>query len=374
LVADAGSVARLLIKVCYTSLSLQNTDERIKTLKHKLLIVTLLLALALVACERIETATESPAANTPTDAPEVQVTPTVQPETEGADAPGGTDEPGGVEVALTYVDIPDQETLAVVNEEEISTALYEEELEKALSSVTAQYAVDWNDPANQGFLPSFQEQVLDQIIDRTLLRQLADEEGISASQEQVDDRITELQTQIEANPNFTDWENFLAENNLTEEEVRDLIADEIAAGMLAENHSASEAVEQVHASHILVETEETGQEVLDKLAEGEEFEALAAEYSTDPGSKDQGGDLGWFPRGMMVPEFEEAAFSLEPGQTSGLVQSDFGYHIIRVHEKAERELDPALRDQAQQQEFQSWFDAQKAAAAIERLYAFEDSE
>ncbi|MCP4539497.1 MAG: hypothetical protein GY832_20365 [Chloroflexi bacterium] len=163
-------------------------------------------------------------------------------------------------------------------------------------------------------------------------------------------------------------------NNLTDEDVYGLISDDMLMEALIERHSSPPVAEQVHAVHILVETEETGQEVLDKLAEGEDFGALAAEYSTDPGSKDQGGDLGWFPRGMMVPPFEEAAFSLEPGETSGLVQSDFGYHIIHVVEKGEREMDPALAAQSQQQEFQTWFEAQKAEMNIERLFTFATSE
>jgi foldase protein PrsA len=353
-----------LPQVCYNSCSLLKIGERTKIVTHKRLSVLLLLVMALVACKSDAAATEPPP--TATDVPALLVTPDLQTES--------VVEPGGIEVALTLVTIPDQETIARVNGEEVSTAVYQEELERALNSVTVQYAVDWNDPQNRSLLPSFQEQVLDQIIDTTLLHQLASQEGITAAPEDVDAEIADIQAQIQADATFADWESFLAQNDLTEELVRSLVADEILADGLAEKHGGSSVTEQVHASHILVETEEIGQEVLDKLEAGEDFGALAAEYSTDPGSKDQGGDLGWFPRGMMVPEFEEAAFSLEPGETSGLVQSDFGYHIIRVHEKEEREMDPTLYEQVKQQTFQAWFATQRATAEIERLFDFEASE
>jgi foldase protein PrsA len=324
----------------------------------------LLLLLALVACKSSPTATAPPP--TPTEAPALLPTPDTLTDSAA--------EPGGVEVALTLVTIPDQETIAVVNGEEVSTAAYQAELERALDSVTAQYAVDWNAPENRSLLPSFQEQVLDQVIDQILLHQLASEEGITATPEEVDAEIAEIQAQIQQDGSFADWDSFLAANNLTEELIRSLLADQILADGLAEIHSDSSVVEQVNASHILVETEETGQEVLDKLDAGEDFAALAAEYSTDPGSKDQGGDLGWFPRGMMVPEFEEAAFALEAGETSELVQSDFGFHIIRVHDKGEREMDPELAAQVKSQQFQAWFAAQRAEAGIERLYTFQVAE
>jgi len=342
--------------------------------------MTLLLVVALVACSPRRTATEPPpTATEPPPAPTATEPPsTLQDTPELIPTPTplaqSVVEPGGVEVALTLVVIPDQETVALVNGEEISTVAYQAELERALNSVTLQYALDWNDEQNRSLLPTFQQQVLDQIIDRILLGQLASQEGINVSAEEIEAEIAVIQAQIQQDPSFADWDSFLAANNLTEQNVRDLIADQLLVQALAENHSGSSLVEQVRASHILVETEETGQEVLDKLAAGEEFGALAAEYSTDPGSKDQGGDLGWFPPGMMVPEFEQAAFALEPGETSGLVQSDFGYHIIQVHEKEERELEPALFEQVQQQQFQVWFETQRAAADVERLVSFESSE
>lgn len=93
--------------------------------------------------------------------------------------------------------------------------------------------------------------------------------------------------------------------------------------------------EQVKASHILVDSLEKAQEVKDKLASGEDFAELAKEYSLDTSNKDQGGELGYIVKGKMVPEFEEAVFSMEVGEISDPVKTDYGYHIIKVEEKKE---------------------------------------
>ena len=80
------------------------------------------------------------------------------------------------------------------------------------------------------------------------------------------------------------------------------------------------------------------EEVLKLALDGEDFATLAKEYSDDPGSAANGGDLGYFTKGQMVQPFEEAAFSLKSGEISGLVESEYGYHIIKVYDKIDKQL------------------------------------
>jgi peptidyl-prolyl cis-trans isomerase D len=93
---------------------------------------------------------------------------------------------------------------------------------------------------------------------------------------------------------------------------------------------APEQTEQVWARHILVKTEADARIVLSRLAAGETWAKIAAEVSIDTGTKDNGGDLGWFSKGKMVKAFEDAAFALKAGEVSAPVQSDFGWHVIQV--------------------------------------------
>jgi peptidyl-prolyl cis-trans isomerase C len=95
--------------------------------------------------------------------------------------------------------------------------------------------------------------------------------------------------------------------------------------------------DQVRARHILVDTEEEAEEILQKILKGEDFEELAKNFSKDLSTAVKGGDLGFFGRGRMVPEFEQAAFSLKAGEVSEPIKTKFGYHIIKVIEIKEGE-------------------------------------
>ncbi len=127
--------------------------------------------------------------------------------------------------------------------------------------------------------------------------------------------------------------------------------------------------EQVKASHILVATEEEAKTVLGLLAQNPppNFGELAAQYSTDSGTNTKGGDLGWFPRGVMDSAFEVAAFALQPGQVSGVVSTTFGFHIIKLESRdANHPLTTDQLDQNKTQAFSDWLSARKTTADIQR--------
>jgi foldase protein PrsA len=122
--------------------------------------------------------------------------------------------------------------------------------------------------------------------------------------------------------------------------------------------------EQVWARHILVADEATAQNVRERLLKGEDFGKLAAEFSTDPGTKDRGGLLDWFGRGVMVKEFEEAAFSLPIGEISQPIKTTYGYHIIQV---LARQVRPLTADELQTKRdkvFNEWLQTQRDQARI----------
>jgi peptidyl-prolyl cis-trans isomerase C len=106
---------------------------------------------------------------------------------------------------------------------------------------------------------------------------------------------------------------------------------------------------EVHARHILVETEDEAKKVAGRVKGGEDFGKVAGEVSKDPGSKTDGGDLGFFTQDRMVQAFAEAAFKLEAGQISNPVQTQFGWHVIKVEEKRTKPV-PGFEDMKEQVE------------------------
>jgi len=118
--------------------------------------------------------------------------------------------------------------------------------------------------------------------------------------------------------------------------IYDAVTEADAKKVYEEKIGQAKPEQEVHARHILVETEAEAEEVAERLKKGEDFAALANDKSKDPGT--EGGDLGFFTRGRMVKPFEDAAFALDVGEVSEPVETPFGWHIIKVEEKRDQPL------------------------------------
>jgi len=129
--------------------------------------------------------------------------------------------------------------------------------------------------------------------------------------------------------------NRLLMDNLLSVEGKAATTDEAMKKVYEDASKQISGEQEVHARHILVETEDEAKAIEDELKKGADFAELAKKKSKDPGASD-GGDLGFFTKDQMVPEFSNVAFSLEPGKISDPVKSQFGWHIIKVEEKRNR--------------------------------------
>jgi peptidyl-prolyl cis-trans isomerase C len=195
--------------------------------------------------------------------------------------------------------------------------------------------------------PQFKDAVLRQLVQSMVISDLAKAQGF--------DKKPEIKEQLLF---FTD--NYLANEYLKREVAQKVTVSDADVKSYYEDHKEEfRTPEMVKASHILVKVDRSASEeekkkakekatdILNKAKSGEDFAKLASELSDDPGSKTKGGDLGFFAKGRMVKPFEDAAFSLKPGEISGLVESQYGFHIIKVEEKKEPSLEPFDKVQEQ---------------------------
>lgn len=254
--------------------------------------------------------------------------------------------------------------VAVVNGEKISRAVYEANL-----NMRQQFGGE-SDPTQERWT---KVGLLDALTDSILKQQAVRRERIKVSSADINKKIDEKVTQQIA-ARFPDEKakfRYLKKQGLTPEQLEKQVRDEVAQdreGLKQEvaeeklremietkvtmsDEELRDSYTEVKASHILIKPEDAkpadakgGQqaadpdaaakqkadELLAKIKQGADFAKLAKENSDDPGSASRGGDLGFFKRGNMVKEFEEAAFKLQPGQVSEVVKSDFGYHIIKM--------------------------------------------
>lgn len=264
----------------------------------------------------------------------------------------------------TVIDVDsDEGFVATVN----GVGIESEQFEAAFENVRRQNAMQGQSiPEEQ--VPQIRRDVLDGLISQELIYQEAIDEGLAPTEDEIEQQFTQIRGQYGSDE---EWEEALAAGNTSEEELRsqverqlvieaavagitdDLepISDEEVETFYDENPQFFESETQVSARHILIDTRELeGEEALadareralaarERVLGGEDFADVAQDVSEGP-SAGQGGELGNFGRGQMVAAFEEAAFSLEVGEISDVVETQFGFHIIQVTDRQDAGVTP----------------------------------
>ena len=287
-------------------------------------------------------------------------------------------------MAAVLVGCGNSNLVAKVNGEGISVEDFENEYYQYAKIYSLQYGEGIMDQEVQEGLTlrdSLKEEVLNKLIMDELILQDAEKRGIEVTEEELDEIKN---SQLEMLGGQEAFEEYLEGQGMTEEAFEDVIRKNIIAQKHQETvfeeteitdekleeyfEENKEMLEKVEASHILLETEEEAKEVLAKLnaAEPADFATLAEEVSLDKASAVNGGDLGYFGRGKMVEEFESAAFGLEEGETSGVVQSDAGFHIIRVTGKMDtvESLKDEIEEAIKSDEYRSSLESLRNQAKI----------
>ncbi|TQQ84006.1 peptidylprolyl isomerase [Peptacetobacter hominis] len=257
---------------------------------------------------------------------------------------------------------------ATVNGEEITLGQLEFMLRMNKSSVEASMTDEsmWEQEIEDGvtYRDKFKELMIDQMVNTALIAQAAEKDGLKPSDKEVESSYNELRTTINSDEDLKKsaeelgvTDEFLksqAKTNLLIQAYQNKFNEETKVSesemeKYYEENKDSYKVDEVEASHILIKiTDDDGnamsdadkkkakakaEKILKEVKNGGDFAELAKKYSEDPGSAENGGSLGTFGKGQMVEPFEEAAFSMEPGEISDLVETDYGYHIIKVTDK-----------------------------------------
>ncbi|MBW1674691.1 MAG: peptidylprolyl isomerase [Deltaproteobacteria bacterium] len=303
-------------------------------------------------------------------------------------------------LALALEKQPTEGAIAVVN----GLVITQEDFDREMSRVQRQL-LNMGKPLIDSQIPKIKKEVLENLIDFELLYQETQRKGIKIDEAITNEQVMTLKKRF---PSEAEFKSALTKANLSEVAIKNQIARGLAIKQLIGTYVTKKATvsgeeikvfyeshpdlfkkpEQVRASHILIkvdpqadevkraEAQKKIKEIQQKLQKGEDFATLAKALSEGP-SKPKGGDLGYFSRGRMVKSFEEAAFALRPNEVSDIVETKFGYHLIKVIEKrpeaitafkdAKDKLGQYLKQQKVQKEVSIYVDKLKEKAKVERF-------
>ena len=293
-----------------------------------------------------------------------------------------------------------KDPVALVNGVKISSKEYEREVNLQL-----QHASQQGRKIPEAMLPKIKADILNNLIDREVLYQESQKKKIAVNTEELNNQIKIIKDRFSSQEEF---EKIIAAMGVSEAELRSQIERNLAIRQLIdtqvidkimvseadtkayydENPDLFKKPEQVKASHILIKVESDATDlqksqarieiakIHQKLKDGQDFAALAKEFSQGP-SAENGGDLGYFGRGQMVKPFEDAAFALKPGQISEIVETRFGYHLIKVVDKqpegimayaeVKDRLNQHLKSQRIDREARNYIENLKKDAKIEKF-------
>lgn len=264
----------------------------------------------------------------------------------------------------------DKKAVAIVNGQDITLGNYEKLLALNKSSMEAYYGSEiWSTEIEEGktYEETLRDMVLETMIGSEVVYQQAEKDKVAPTEEQIQEQIDSFNESIKDD---TDYQAELKKMGIDEEFLKFQFARDLANSNLQEKFEEDTKISEndmkkyyednkddfytdtVTASHILIKTQDDegnelsdtkkkeakkkAEEVLAKVKAGEDFAELAKEYSEDS-SASSGGDLGTFGRGQMVTEFEDAAFAMNAGEISDIVQTEYGYHIIKVTDRVNKQ-------------------------------------
>lgn len=264
----------------------------------------------------------------------------------------------------------DKKAVAIVNGQDITLGNYEKLLALNKSSMEAYYGKDiWSQEIEKGktYEDALKDMVLQTMIGSEVIYQQAEKEKVAATDKQVQEQIDSFNESIKDDAEYKEQlkkiginDKFLkfqfardiSNTNLQKKFEEDTKISDSEMKKYYEENKSSFYTDTVTASHILIKTQDDkgkelsdekkkeakkkAEEALAKVQGGEDFAKVAKEYSQDS-SAANGGDLGTFGRGQMVKEFEDAAFSMKDGEISGIVETQYGYHIIKVTKRVDKQ-------------------------------------
>lgn len=342
----------------------------------KALMISAALLLGSLAAAQTSTPTTPPSAQ-PAAAPAASGTPTSDTSTSGTSTSDTSS--GGTSVSTATPQADPSTVVAQVGSQTITLGDFEAQFKALVARALAAQGMAYSDDVLSAFAP-YRADFLNQLVRRNAVLQLAAKAGIQADPAQIDQRVADSRAEFDSDAAFQEaltgagfadeaaYRQALIDSQVYNAYLDSLkgrftFGDAVVAGYYAASKQKLARDPEACAKHILVADEATAKKVADQLAAGGDFAALAKQYSQDPGSKDQGGDLGCLAPGDTVAEFDKAVFT-GPLNTVQTVKTQYGYHLIVVTKRTAggvpslADAAPTIRDTLAADAAQKYLDAQ----------------